>query len=96
MPKHNLMSATIPAAIARTQLGSLLQQITDDKARFVITRGGKPTAVLLGIDDFDDIVEELDPAFQKSLKAAAKEYKAGKAITLQDYLKGRLARKDSR
>jgi prevent-host-death family protein len=90
------MSATIPAAIARTQLGSLLEQITHEKARFVITKGGKPTAVLLGIDDFDDIVEELDPAFQKSLKIASHEYKAGKAITLKDYLKGRLARRVAR
>lgn len=90
------MSITIPAAIARTQLGSLLKQITHEKARFVITKGGKPTAVLLGIDDFDDIVEELDPAFQKSLKVAAREYEAGKAITLRDYLKGRLIRSRAR
>jgi len=96
MPKNTPMSATIPAAIARTQLGSLLKQISNEKARFVITKGGKPTAVLLGIDDFDDIVEELDPAFQKSLRVARREYKAGKAITLQDYLKGRLARKVAR
>ena len=96
MPKHTPVSATIPAAIARTQLGSLLRQISHEKARFVITKGGKPTAVLLGIDDFDDIVEELDPVFQKSLKVAAQEYTAGKAITLQDYLKRRLARKVAR
>jgi len=86
------MSITIPAAIARTQLGSLLKQITHEKARFVITKGGKPTAVLLGIDDFDDIVEELDPVFRKSLKIAVEEHKAGKAITLRDYLKRRLIR----
>lgn len=90
------MSITIPAAIARTQLGSLLKKISHEKARFVITKGGKPTAVLLGIDDFDDIVEELDPVFQKSLKVAAEEYKAGKAITLQDYLKRRLVRSRAR
>ena len=96
MPKHAPVSASITAAFARTQLGSLLKQITDEKARFVITKGGKPTAVLLGIDDFDDIVEELDPAFQKSLKVASQEYTSGKAVTLQDCLKGRLAKKASR
>ena len=83
MPKTTTMPVTIPAAIARTQLGSLLRKITRDKARFLITKGGKPTAVLLGIEDFEDIVEELDSSFQRSLKIAAKEYKAGKAITLQ-------------
>ena len=82
---------TIPAAIARTQLGSLLRQVVEKKSRFVISKGGKPTAVLLGIDDFDDIFEELDSVFQKSLKSAAKEYRDGKAITLKEYLKKRLA-----
>lgn len=85
------MTTTVPAYIARTQLGSLLKQVTQRKARFVITKSGKPTAVLLSASDFDDMLEELDPEFQKSLKAAAKEYRAGRAISLQDYLKRRLA-----
>ena len=96
MPKKNVMPVMIPAAIARTQLGSLLKQVTSRKARFVITKSGKPTAVLLGVEDFDDIIEELDPVFQKSLQVAAAEYKAGKAITLGDYLKKNLIRSRAR
>ena len=87
------MTATIPAYIARTQLGSILKQVTQKKSRFIITKSGKPTAVLLGAQDFDDMLEELDPEFQKSLKIAAKEYRAGKSITLKEYLKERLARR---
>lgn len=85
------MPTTIPAYVARTQLGAILKQVAEKKARFVITRSGKPTAVLLGVADFDDMLEELDPEFQKSLKVAAKEYRAGKAVTLRDYVKERLA-----
>ncbi len=85
------MPITIPAYVARTQLGSLLRQAAQQKARFVITKSGKPTAVLLGVKDFDDMLEELDPTFQKSLKAAAREYQAGKAISLREYLRERLA-----
>lgn len=88
-----LMTTTVPAYIARTQLGSLLRQVAERKTRFVITKSGKPTAVLLGAADFDDIVEELDPEFQKSLKVAAREYRAGKAVTLREYVKERLARR---
>jgi len=47
--------------------------------------------VLLSATDFDDILEELDPELQKSLKIAAKELRAGKGITLEQYLKERLA-----
>jgi len=91
MSRAATMPITIPASIARTQLGSLLKQLRDKRARFVITKGGKPAAVLLDIADFDDIVEELDPLFQKSLKAANREHQAGKSITLQEYLKHRIA-----
>lgn len=84
------MTATVPAYVARTQLGSLLKQVSQRKARFVITKSGKPTAVLLSASDFDDMLEELDPEFQKSLKVAAKEHRAGQAISLHDYLKRRL------
>ena len=87
------MATTIPASIAKTQLGFLLRAAAADKARFVVTKGGKPTAVLLSISDFDDMLEELDPAFQRSLKTTAKEIRAGKGITLQQYLKGRLAKR---
>jgi len=91
MPRQP-MTTTIPAYVARTQLGALLKQVRERKARFIITKSGKPTAVLLGATDFDDIVEELDPEFQRSLKVAAKEHRAGKSIALKDYLKERLAR----
>jgi len=84
-------TTTVPAYVARTQLGSLLKQVTQRKQRFVITKSGKPTAVLLSASDFDDMLEELDPEFQKSLKVAGKEYRAGRAISFQDYLKRRLA-----
>jgi prevent-host-death family protein len=85
------MPITVPASIARTQLGSLLKQLRDRKTRFVITKGGKPAAVLLDVADFDDIVEELDPAFQRTLKAARREHQSGKSITLRDYLRHRIA-----
>lgn len=82
---------TIPAYIARTQVGWLLNEVGQRRARFIITNSGKPTAVIVGAADFDDMLEELDPEFQKSLKGAAKECRAGKAVTLRDYLKQRLA-----
>jgi prevent-host-death family protein len=90
MPKRAPITS-VPAYIARTQLGSLLKQVGERKARFLITKSGKPTAVLLSATDFDDILEELDPEFQESLKVAAKEYRTGKAMSLQDYLKSRLS-----
>ena len=92
MPREPMIT-TVTAYVARTQLGALLKQVGERKARFIITKSGKPTAVLLGATDFDDIVEELDPEFQRSLKVAAKEHRAGKSIALKEYLKERLTRR---
>lgn len=93
MPKKIPMTTTVPAYVARTQLGSILKQVAEKKTRFVITKSGKPTAVLLGASDYDDILEELDPEFQKSLKVAAREYRARRAVSFRDYLKRRLTRR---
>jgi len=90
LPKRS-MTTTVPAYVARTQLGSLLKQVAQRRARFIITKSGKPAAVLMSATDLDDILEELDPEFQRSLKVAAKEIRTGKGITLQQYLKERLA-----
>lgn len=84
---------TIPAYLARTQFGSLLKELSQKKARFVITKSGKPVACLISLTDLDDMLEELDPEFRKSLKGAYKEYRAGQAVSLRDYLKGRLSRR---
>lgn len=85
------VTTSVPAYVARTQLGSLLEQVTQRKARFIITKSGKPAAVLLSASDFDDMLEELDPEFQRSLKFASREYQTGRAISLQEYLKQRLS-----
>ena len=90
MPRRT-KATTVPAYIARTQLGSLLKEVAQRRTRFVITKSGKPVAILMGVTDFDDILEELDPEFQRSLKVAAKDIRAAKGITLQQYLKERLA-----
>jgi prevent-host-death family protein len=87
------MTTTIPAYLARTQLGSLLKEVSRRKTRFVITKSGKATAVLLAATDFDDMVEELDPVFRKSLEIAKAESKVGKTITLQDYMRRHLKRR---
>jgi prevent-host-death family protein len=81
---------SIPAAVARTRLGSLLKQVSEKQSRLVITRSGKPVAVLLSVSDFDDMFEELDPEFQASLQAAHLEYKEGKGISLKEYIESRL------
>ena len=46
------MTKNIPAFLARTQFGQILDRVSKDNERFVITKKGEATAVILGIDDF--------------------------------------------
>ena len=46
------MTKNIPAFIARTQFGQILERVSKDNQRFVVTKKGEAAAVILGIDDF--------------------------------------------
>ena len=43
---------TIPAFIARTRLGQVLERATKNNDRFLISRRGQVSAVLMGIEDY--------------------------------------------
>jgi prevent-host-death family protein len=42
----------IDALTARTQFGKIMEQAVKGKTRFVVSRRGKPTVVILGVRDF--------------------------------------------
>ena len=78
----------VPAFEAKTHFGQLLDEVDSRGSRFLVKRRGKPVAVIMGIEEFEDMLEvaeeEADPAFQVSLKKAKKEYELGETITLND------------
>jgi prevent-host-death family protein len=46
------MIRNIPAFLARTQFGQILERVSKDNERFVVTKKGEATAVILGVEDF--------------------------------------------
>ena len=72
---------TISASCVRTQLGALLDQVAQRGARVLITRRGRPVAILHGVSDVDDLTEARDEVFQKSLAGAAEDIRAGEGVT---------------
>jgi prevent-host-death family protein len=78
----------VPAFEAKTHFGQLLDEVDQQGVRFVVERRGKPIAVIIGVDEFEEMLEiageESDSAFQKSLRAAQEEYELGKTISLDD------------
>jgi prevent-host-death family protein len=70
------MMTTVSAQDARARFDALLTAVSRG-ARFEIRKRGRPVAVLLGVTDFDDLTEELDAEFQRSLRVAAREHRSG-------------------
>jgi prevent-host-death family protein len=80
--KEQPMTKNVPAFIARTQFGQILERASQKGERFVVTKKGEAKAVILGIEDFLQAVVKT-PASLSALQEQAKKSGARK-LTLED------------
>ena len=66
------MTKSISALIARTQLGQLLERVSKNKDRFLISKRGEAKAVILGVEDFLENIVKQPEALIKLQKQAEK------------------------
>ena len=67
------VTKNISALIARTQLGQILERVKKNQDRFLISKNGEPTAVILSVEDYlRNIVKQPDvlTKLQKQAKKA--------------------------
>jgi prevent-host-death family protein len=67
------VTKNISALIARTQLGQILERVKKSQDRFLISKKGEPTAVILSVEDYlKNIVKQPDvlTKLQKQAKKA--------------------------
>ena len=89
------MSATkvVSTAEARKTLPSLLDQVEDLEEHVVITRRGKPLAVLFAYEEYEQLLETLevlsDPDLMKAIAAGEADIKKGDFAALEQYLADR-------
>jgi prevent-host-death family protein len=58
MPKNQQpMTRNIPALLARTHFGQIIDRVSQNKERFLVTKNGQARAVILGIEDFLETVK---------------------------------------
>ena len=89
--RASLMPQEITALKLPHNLGEILDQVANRRARFVVKRAGIPAAVLMSIQDYEDLedlvetaLEEADPKFQRSLLEGRKAIDAGRFATMAD------------
>ena len=78
------MTITIPLTELRPKLPKIMDRISKYFDRYVITRHGKPEAVMLSEEDYESLLETLDilsdQKLMKDIKKAKEDFKKGKGI----------------
>ena len=82
---------TISIKELRPKLPSIINNVDKKFDRIVITKRGKPTVVMLSIDDYESTIETLtilsDKAGLKRIKKGMSEIRSGKTIPLSEIKK---------
>ena len=85
---------TISLADAKARLSAVLDEVRDTHERVVITRNGRPEAVILAVSDLEALEETLDllstPGALEEIRAAEAEVARGEAIDAEE-LRGLMA-----
>lgn len=75
---------TIPLADAKARLSAVLDEVRDTHERVVITRNGRPEAVIMAVSDLEALEETLDllstPGAVDQIRQAEADIAAGQAI----------------
>ncbi|WP_322778465.1 type II toxin-antitoxin system Phd/YefM family antitoxin [Frankia sp. Cas4] len=83
-----LVMTTIPLADAKARLSAVLDEVRATHERVVITRNGRPEAVILAVSDLAALEETLDllatPGVLEETRTAEAEIADGKAIGAEE------------
>jgi antitoxin YefM len=72
MTRILVMSETLPLSSVKSHLSELVDRVEDQHDRVVVTRNGKPAAVLISPDDLESLEETLailsDPVVMEQIR----------------------------
>jgi len=90
-----VMDKTLPLANVKAHLSELVDQVEAEHDRVILTRNGRPAAVIISPDDLEALEETLDllsrPAAVEEIRKAREELAAGEFLTAVD-LRARFGR----
>ncbi len=90
---------TLPLATVKAQLSNLVDQVEDTHDRVLITRNGKPAAVLISPEELESLEETLeilsDPAAMKRIRKSQREVEQGDVLD-EEQLRALVANRSAR
>ena len=81
------MTKNVSLKNLRPKLPKIMAEVDSKMDRFIITKRGRPVALLMSIDDYESILETLDVLsnthLMKRLKRAKADVRAGRVMSLE-------------
>jgi antitoxin YefM len=78
-----VMSETLPLSSVKAHLSELVDRVEDQHDRVVVTRNGKPAAVLVSPEDLESLEETLailsDPVAMEQIRESERSLAAGES-----------------
>jgi prevent-host-death family protein len=82
------VAKTVPVRELRSNLSALLSDVADRRDHVLVTRNGRPAAVLVPIDEYESLEETAeilsDPAALSALEAGLAEIARDETISLEE------------
>lgn len=79
--------STVPLSQAKARLTRLLTEVEDLGEEVVITRSGRPVAVLLSVDDYEGMLETLeilaDTELSSAVRRGLEEEASGQSVSAE-------------
>ncbi len=79
------MALTVPLTEAKARLPQLIRELEELGEQVVITRSGRPAGILLGIDEYEGLLETLDiladPELTGQIRESLEELASGKGLS---------------
>ena len=84
------MPETVPFTDAKAHLSELVDKVVGEHERFILTRNGRPAAVLLSPDELESLEETVeiiqDKRLLESIRRSRREAAQGKRLRLKDHV----------
>ena len=83
------MSETLPFSEVKAHLSALADRVEREHERILVTRNGRPSFVLVSMDDLESLEESLDilrdDDLMASIRRSRQEASEGKRLPLRDH-----------
>ena len=88
---NTAVAKVVPFTDARATLSELLDLVEREQEHVVITRNGKPVAIVMSAEEWESWEETIevlsDPELMEDLRASEEDVKAGRLYTLDEVMK---------